>query len=133
MEESLKNRIIIALVILALIFLIGMIKSCSDSGRYKINGSNEMRTRIDCEEKLNNFSKEKAAMENKANAATQSLEEERAALAATKKALLQEQLVSQSLKEEIEKITKLKEALEEDLKEALAKVKAEKTKKSAAF
>jgi len=129
MEESLKNRIIIALVILALIFLIGMIKSCSDSGRYKINGSNEMRTRIDCEEKLNNFSKEKAAMENKANAATQSLEEERAALAATKKALLQEQLVSQSLKEEIEKITKLKEALEEDLKEALAKVKAEKTKK----
>ena len=129
MEESLKNRIIIALVILALIFLIGMIKSCSDSGRYKINGSNEMRTRIDCEEKLNNFSKEKAAMENKANAATQSLEEERAALAATKKALLQEQLVSQSLKEEIEKITKLKEALEEDLKEALVKVKAEKTKK----
>ena len=129
MEESLKNRIIIALVILALIFLIGMIKSCSDSGRYKINGSNEMRTRIDCEEKLNNFSKEKAAMENKVNAATQSLEEERAALAATKKALLQEQLVSQSLKEEIEKITKLKEALEEDLKEALVKVKAEKTKK----
>ena len=129
MEESLKNRIIIALVILALIFLIGMIKSCSDSGRYKINGSNEMRTRIDCEEKLNNFSKEKAAMENKANAATEALEEERAALAATKKALLQEQLVSQSLKEEIEKITKLKEALEEDLKEALVKVKAEKTKK----
>jgi len=129
MEESLKNRIIIALVILALIFLIGMIKSCSDSGRYKINGSNEMRTRIDCEEKLNNFSKEKAAMENKANAATQSLEEERAALAATKKALLQEQLVSQSLKEEIEKITKLKEALEEDLKEVLVKIKAEKTKK----
>jgi hypothetical protein len=129
MEESLKNRIIIALVILALIFLIGMIKSCSDSGRYKINGSNEMRTRIDCEEKLNNFSKEKAAIENKANAATEALEEERAALAATKKALLQEQLVSQSLKEEIEKITKLKEALEEDLKEALVKVKAEKTKK----
>ena len=118
MEESLKNRIIIALVILALIFFIGMIKSCSDSGRYKINGSNEMRTRIDCEEKLNNFSKEKAAMENKVNAATQALEEERAALAVTKKTLMQEQLVSQSLKEEIEKITKLKEALEQGLLES---------------
>ena len=129
MEESLKNRIIIVLVILTLIFLIGMIKSCSDSGRYKINSNNEMRTRIDCEEKLNNFSKEKAAMENKVNAATEAQEEERAALTATKKALLQEQLVSQSLKEEIEKITKLKEALEEDLKEALVKSKAEKTKK----
>ena len=129
MEESLKNRIIIVLVMLALIFFIGMIKSCSDSGRYKINGNNEMRTRLDCEEKLNNFSQEKAAIENKVNAATQALEEERAALTATKKALLQEQLVNQSLKEEIEKITKLKEALEEDLKGALAKVKAEKTKK----
>ena len=129
MEESLKNRIIIALAILSLIFLIGMIKSCSDSGRYKINGNNEMRTRLDCEEKLNNFSKEKAAMENKVDAAAQALEEERATLTATKKALLQEQLVSQSLKEEIEKITKLKETLEEDLKEALVKVKAEKNKK----
>jgi len=129
MEESLKNRVIMVLAILALIFFIGMIKSCSDSGRYKINGNNEMRTRIDCEEKLNNFSKEKAAMENKVNAAMQAQEEERAQLTATKKALLQEQLVSQSLKEEIEKITKLKEALEEDLKEALVKVKAEKTKK----
>ena len=129
MEESLKNRVIMVLAILALIFFIGMIKSCSDSGRYKINGNNEMRTRIDCEEKLNNFSKEKAAIEKKVNAATEVLEEERVALTAAKKALLQEQLVSQSLKEEIEKITKLKEALEEDLKEALVKIKAEKTKK----
>ena len=36
---------------------------------------------------------------------------------------MQEQLVSQSLKEEIKKITKLKETLEEDLKEALVKNK----------
>ena len=129
MEDSLKNRIIIALAILSLIFLIGMIKSCSDSGRYKINGNNEMRTRLDCEEKLNNFSKEKAAIEKKVSAVTEVLEEERVALTAAKKALSQEQLVSQSLKEEIEKITKLKEALEEDLKEALVKNKAEKTKK----
>ncbi len=33
--------------------------------------------------------------------------------------LLQEQLVNQSLKEELEKVTKLKEKLEDDLKEAL--------------
>ena len=71
MGEALKNRVIMALAILSLIFLIGMIKSCSDSGRYKINGNNEMRTRLDCEEKLNNFSKEKTAVENKVNAATQ--------------------------------------------------------------
>jgi len=121
MEESLKNRIIIALAILPLVFLIGMIKSCSDSGRYKINGNNEMRTRLDCEEKMNNFSKEKAAIEKKVSAVTEVLEEERVALTAAKKALSQEQLVSQSLKEEIEKITKLKETLEEDLKEALVK------------
>ena len=108
MDESLKKRMPMVLAILALIFFVGMIKSCSDAGRNKINSNNEMRTRIDCEEKLNNLSKEKTAIENKMNAVTQALEEERAALTATKKALLQEQLVSQSLKEEIKKITKLK-------------------------
>ena len=40
---------------------------------------------------------------------------------ATKKSLVQEQLISSSLKTELEKISKLKEALEEDLKEALVK------------
>ncbi|MDP2831088.1 MAG: hypothetical protein Q8O02_02415, partial [Candidatus Omnitrophota bacterium] len=46
-------------------------------------------------------------------------EELKAALEAIKKALLQDQLVNMSLKEELQKVTKLKEKLEEDLRQAL--------------
>jgi hypothetical protein len=42
---------------------------------------------------------------------------------------VQEQLVNQSLKEELQKVSKLKEALEEDLKEALVTGKSAKAKK----
>jgi len=125
-EEALKNRIILALVILLVIFSITTFKSCADASRYKKSTTKEMGTRMDCEEKLNNFTKEKTGLENKLNSLSQQLEESSAALSAAKKALLQEQLVSESLKEEVQKITKLKEALEEDLKNALVKTKTKK-------
>ena len=70
---------------------------------------------------MNELKKEKAALEKE-------LEDTKAENETTKKALLQEQLVSQSLKEELQKVTKLKETLEDDLKDALVKVKSKSAK-----
>jgi chromosome segregation ATPase len=128
MEEIIKNRVILILSILTIIFFMVTVGSCSNAYRQKSARDKEMATRLDLEEKMNKFTQEKLTIEGKLNSLTQGLEEEKAAHQATKKALLQEQLVNQSLKEELQKVTKLKEALEEDLKEALVTGKATKAK-----
>jgi uncharacterized protein YlxW (UPF0749 family) len=128
MAESIKNRIILILSILAMIFFIGTIGSCTNAYRNRAARDKEMATRLDLEEKVNKLLQEKTALENKIKSEGKELEEEKAAHKATKKALAQEQIVNQSLKEELAKVTKLKEVLEEDLKEALVGSKSAKTK-----
>lgn len=120
MEEALKNRIIVILSILSAILFISNIGSCNNALRQKGARNKEMVTRLDLEEKMSKFSQEKKAMDEKLKALGKDLEEEKAAHEVTKKTLVQEQLVDQSLKDELAKISKLKDALEEDLKEALA-------------
>lgn len=130
MEESLKNRVILILGVLTVIFFLGTVSSCSTASRQKRARDKEMATRLDLEEKMSKFNQEKQALEAKAASLTKELEEEKASHQATKKSLAQEQMVEQSLKEELQKVTKLKETLEEDLKEALIKGKSSgKTKK----
>jgi valyl-tRNA synthetase len=129
MEESFKNRIIIILAILTVIFFIGAVSSCSDAKRQKLARDREMATRLDLEEKMNKFGQEKAAIEKNVEALSQKLSEEQATHEATKKALLDEQQANDNLQKEVLKVTKLKEKLEEDLKEALVTGKSETTKK----
>lgn len=124
MEESVKNRIIVILVVLTAIFFMGTVGSCSNASRLKSSRDQEMAIRLDLEERMSNFTQEKQGYEEQIKGLTQGLEEEKVAHQATKKALLQEQLVNQSLKDELQKMIELKEALEEDLKEALVAVKA---------
>lgn len=126
MEESLKNRIILILVTLTVIFFLGTVNSCSNSRHLKSARDKEMAARLDLEEKMSKVAQDKQNTEKNISDLTRQLEEEKAAHEVTKKALVQEQLVNQSLKEEIEKVTKLKEALEEDLKETLTKNKTKK-------
>ena len=128
MEEALKNRIILILSILTVIFLIGTLSSCISAQRSKAAFNREMAARLDMEEKITKFTQEKTAIEAKIREVTQALEVQRAQLQATKKALLQEQLIGKSLREELQKIAKLKEILEEDLKEALVRNKSVKPK-----
>jgi predicted RNase H-like nuclease (RuvC/YqgF family) len=128
MEEAMKNRIILILSILSAIFFIATIGSCNNAFRQKSARDKEMLTRLDLEEKMTKFSKEKAALVEKIKAVQKEFEEEKAANEATKKALAQEQLVNKSIKEELAKVTKLKEALEEDLKEALVAGKSTKSR-----
>lgn len=119
MEEGLKNRLILALTILTIIFFIFSINSCFDSRRQKVAKDKEMALRMDLEEKLSKFTQEKAKLEDKIKAQEKAIEEEKKAHEETKSALSQEELINKALREELEKITKLKETLEEDLKEAL--------------
>ena len=119
MEESLKNRIILILSILTVILFIGLISSCNNTYRQKLARDKEMSSRLDMEEKMGKFFQEKSIIDEKLKASQKELDEEKAAHQATGKALVQEQLVNISLKDELVKVTRFKEALEEDLKEAL--------------
>jgi DNA repair exonuclease SbcCD ATPase subunit len=123
-EEKLKGRLILILGILNVIFLLLWISSCNDVSKFKNARDKEMNIRLESEQKLDEFGKQKTSLEERINKVQQELSEDRAALEATKKSLVQEQLISKSLKSELEKISRLKEALEEDLKDALVKGKS---------
>jgi cell division protein FtsL len=129
MEESVKNRIILILLVLTVIFLLGAVSSCNNARRLKVARDKEMITRLDLEEKMSKFTQEKSTVDNKLNTLNQALEGEKLAHQVTQKSLLQEQLISKSLTEELQKITKLKDKLEEDLKETLLLLEKTKIKK----
>lgn len=113
-----KNRIVIILAILSLIFFFGTLSSCNNAMRQKTGRDKEMAARLQLEEKMSKFSQERSALEEKAKAKEKESEEARVTLEACKKVLVQEQLINQSLKDELQKIIKLKESLEDDLKKA---------------
>jgi hypothetical protein len=129
MEETFKTRVISILGILTVIMCIGWVGSCLDARQYKSSRLEEMHKRLDAEEKMSKFSLEKPALEEKLRSTEKELQDEKAGHQATKTALSQEQLVNQSLKEEILKVIKLKDALEENLKDSLVQGKSAKPKK----
>ncbi|MCX5698878.1 MAG: hypothetical protein NTX01_04195 [Candidatus Omnitrophica bacterium] len=127
MGEALKNRIVIILAILSAVFFFGTLSSCNSAIRQKAARDKEMVARLALEERTSKYAQEKSALEEKAKAKEDQVQELKVALEAAKKDLVQDQLVSMSLKEELQKVTKLKETLEEDLKQAL--VNGNKSKK----
>jgi len=128
-EETLRNRLILISGILNILLLLVAVGSCNNAIQQKKLKEKEMYNRLTSEEKIDKYVRERAILEEKLKKTEDDLQEEKAAGEATRKALVQEQLVNQSLKSELEKINRLKEALEEDLKEALISGKAEKAKK----
>lgn len=120
-EDAVKNRIILIVSTLCLIFFFWAIGAHSEIGKYKKNMQDEIRKRIEMEEQNTNFLKEKSNFVESIKQLTAQLEEEKAANQATKKALVEEQLMNDSLKQEVEKEARLKQVIEEDLKEALMK------------
>ncbi len=120
MDEALKDRILITLSVLTAIFFFSTLSSCNSAMRQRSARDKEMAARLALEEKSGKYSQEKSALEEKAKAKENEVVELKATLDATKKALLQDQLVSQSLKDELQKVTKLKENLEEQLQQAVS-------------
>ncbi|MCK9571981.1 MAG: hypothetical protein M0Q96_01740 [Candidatus Omnitrophica bacterium] len=125
-DQGIKDKALTVLSILTLIFCLGWLGSCTNISRNKSAWKVEMSKRLDLEERMTKFSQEKSALEEKAKAKANELEVEQAANQATKKALIEEQLINASLKEELQKVSKLKENLEQDLKGALAGKKPKK-------
>jgi ribosomal protein L9 len=106
MEDGLKNRIVIILAVLSAVFFFGTLSSCNSAMRQKAGRDKEMAARLQLEEKMNKFSQERSALEERAKAKEKEAEEAKAALEESKRILAQEQLVNQSLRDELQKVTK---------------------------
>lgn len=121
MEDIVKNRVIAILGILAVIFLLLFLGARSDLSRQK-NFADERAARVmDLEDKIVKLEKEKSALTEDLKNTQAQLTAEKDAHEVDKKTLSQEQVAEQALKVELERITRLKETLEKDLKDALGK------------
>lgn len=120
MEDVVKNRVIMILLILVVILFLLWIGSSSAVSRQRSLVVSKAALSMELEEKNAKLEKEKSALVGELKDVKSQLEEEIANLEITKKTLSQEQVAEQALKVELEKITRLKETLETDLKEALA-------------
>jgi len=109
MKENLKNKIIVALGILTIIFLIASISSYQEATKQRILVSQERRARIELEEKA-------SGSDLKIKQLREALERVEANSA---KAIIDYNQKISELKLQLETVTKLKEKLEEDLGQAL--------------
>ncbi|MCU0666599.1 MAG: hypothetical protein MUF05_05860 [Candidatus Omnitrophica bacterium] len=114
-----KNRIAVILGLICCILVVITVNSCLEVSKHRNARQQEMAVRLDAEENLNKITKDKTACQLKASEISKQLEEQKSAFESNKKALVQEQLINQSLKEELAKVTRVKEALEQELKDAL--------------
>ncbi len=120
-DEALKNRIILIISILCLIFFFAVVGSTKKSLKYERDWKAELRKRMELEEQNMDHVKEKVILENNNKQMTDQLVKEKKSHEDTKKSLAKEQLDVKSVKEELGKLNRLKDALEDDLKEALIK------------
>ncbi len=118
MEINNKNRIILVLSILCVLFLIGMVKSCGDAYLHKKLRDKEIARRLDLEEKLDKINRDKMSEGDKLKGLNEELEAQKGAREQAEKALTEEQQVRQGLKEELDKANKEKQSLGESLKSA---------------
>jgi hypothetical protein len=107
-----KDRIIVILAMLAAVFFIGTIGSCSNAFQQKKARDKEMALRLDLEERVSKF-------QNQINKRDEAFEAEKLAHSTTSAALSEAQSTIEKLKSELKKVGKLKDTLEDDLKEAL--------------
>ena len=119
MEDIVKNRVIAILVILVIIFFLFWLGAASTASRQRSLATSKAALSMELEEKLVKLEKEKSALTEELKNIQGLLGEEKANHEAARKTLSQEQVAEQALKVELERITRLKEALEKDLKEAL--------------
>ena len=119
MEDAVKTRAILILGILSAILLFSTISANFAANKCKADMQKELGGKIAAEEKLDAALKEKSNWQANIDNLQKQLDGERAAKEAGGKSLAQEQLVNQSLRDELEKVTKLKEKLEENLKDVL--------------
>jgi len=128
MEEAVKNRVIMILLILSIIFFLLWIEASVSVNRQRTLATNKAALTMELEEKNAKLEKEKSDALGELEKAKTLLSDEKTAHEATKKALSQEQVAEQALKSELESVTRLKETLEKDLKEALGNIESMKSR-----
>ena len=116
MKEDLKNKIILALGLLMIIFFISSISSYQALIKQKNLANQEMRTRMELEERVINLSDLNAVSQQKIKQLEGELSQEKADYQRTYQGFNQQ---ITELKQQLETVTKLKERLEQDLGEAL--------------
>ena len=119
MEPGEKNRVIAILILVGIIFLVLWLSAKTELSRQKKAITNKSALNMELEEKNVKLEKEKAALEIELKNIFIRSEEEKNSLEAVKKTLSQELIAQAALKSELERVTLLKDSLEEDLKEAL--------------
>lgn len=119
MEEIMKNRLILILSVLSALLLISTVSSCGSAYQLKDARNKEMARRLDLEEVMGKASAQKAELAKELKSVQEELAKEQGARQLAEEALAQEQEESVNLREELKKVNKLKEALENNLKEAL--------------
>ncbi len=121
MEEIVKNRIMALLGISAVIFFLLFLGANGNLIRQKNNAAQKSARVMDLENEVVTLEKEKSRLSEDQKKSQAQLAEEQASHASTKEKLSQELVAEQALKVELERVTRLKETLEKDLKEALGK------------
>jgi septal ring factor EnvC (AmiA/AmiB activator) len=111
-EEQVQSKVLLAAIILAVVCLVLAISSGIAASKNKVELQREMALRMETEERLAGTSSKSSSLETELKSEQQQLAEARAALE-------QEKLTTDALKTELDKLTKLKEQLEKDLKDAL--------------
>lgn len=121
-----KKNVVIVLAVLVAAFLIISIGSSVNAYNQNASRKKEMFQRMSLEEKTVVLIQENAKAAGKLAAIQKELDAEKSDNQELKKALAQEQLVTSSLKEDLQKLTKRNEVLEQELKKespASSKVK----------
>ncbi|MFZ5800199.1 MAG: hypothetical protein ACOY3D_02330 [Candidatus Omnitrophota bacterium] len=111
-DEQVQNKVLLAAIILAVVCLVLAISSGIAASKNKLALQREMALRLEVEEKLAGISSKSTTLESDLKSSQEQLMQ-------TKTALEQERLSNEALRTELDKLTKLKEQLEKDLKEAL--------------
>ena len=119
MDERTKNRVILTLGILTVFLFIFMLSTCNSSRAQKNIAQREMAERIQLEENLDKLTKEKAALEEELRIKEEALKKEKGAHGKAMDELSGLQASYEKASLELEKTGRLKEALENDLKDAL--------------
>jgi uncharacterized protein YlxW (UPF0749 family) len=106
MEGLFKNRVFLFSVLLNFSLLTLWVASCSETRKERAFRENDLRDKLIAEERLDKFDKERQGLQEQVETLQKQLEQEVASHELTKKALLQEQLVTKVIKDELSRVTK---------------------------
>lgn len=119
MNENAKNKLILILALFSILLVITSLRSCSISQKTREVRDKEIAARLDLEEKVSKIEQQKSNLEKKVTNLGKELEQEKAAYETANKSFNDEKSENDRLRDELEKAARLKEKLEENLKEAL--------------